>query len=444
MAANCKHWKKGPIAGFGLCALGVFEMPSMGVCRNCKKREEVHPVTDLILKNRQGAGDQVLLTAVARDLHAAHPQRFRVAVDCWGMELFQNSPHVVPIEQLGADAKRLTIEGFTPGEDQPHLVTQFVRNLSRQLDLPIETTRFSGDIHLSREERKSPHPFDGEPYWLAWFGGHHGMTTKWWNPDHAQKVVNHFKGKLLFVQAGASGHFHPTIDGAINRVGVSTMRDMVMLMYHAQGGISPVSFGMHLSAAVPTPTGGLPHRPHVVIAGGRESPMIFQYPNHTILHTIGRYRCCRGGACWKNLTTRHNKGVSADCEQVVTYESKVAGQRLSLAKCMTEGVTPHKVIDAIEGYLGAQQDHEAYQEQQKLEAFKRANVTRPACVGCEHHLGLTGLKLVAHCAHEKATRCCGDRKIGCVNLATGRCPVGKFEDGKLAAVEAAATERVEG
>jgi hypothetical protein len=272
-------------------------------------------MVDLVLKNRQGAGDQVLLTALVRDLHASHPQRYRTGVDCWGKELFDNNPLVTPAEQL-RDARLITVEGFEIGDDQPHLVGQFARNLSRQLGVAITPGKLGGDVRLSPEERGAPPPFDGEPYWLGWFGGHWGCTTKMWEPRHAQAVVDHFRGRLRFLQCGAQEHFHPEIPGAVQVVGKTPMRRMVQLMYHARGGVGPISFGMHLAAAVPTAPGSPLRRPYVVIAGGRETPSIFGYPNHTILSSIGHYRCCYGGACFANHSDT-TIGHKVDCQQPV-------------------------------------------------------------------------------------------------------------------------------
>ena len=65
-----------------------------------------------------------------------------------------------------------------------------------------------------------------------------------------KKVVDHFKGKIVFVQCGERSHFHPPLKGTVNLVGKTDMRQYVRLMYHAIGCVSPVTFGMHLCAAV--------------------------------------------------------------------------------------------------------------------------------------------------------------------------------------------------
>jgi ADP-heptose:LPS heptosyltransferase len=420
---NCKHWSPSNRPPIGLCAISAKDRPSPGACNACAKRDPASPIIDLILKNGQGAGDQVLLTAVVRDLHKTHPGRYRTAVDCWGTALFDSNPYVTPREQLSPNARQIVVEGFVASDDSPHLVTQFARSLSRKIDVHIDVLKLGGDVHLSRDERASAHPFDGEPYWLAWFGGHWGFTTKLWSETHAQAVVDHFRGKLRFVQVGASGHHHPKVSGATSLVGDTPMRRMVMLMYHAAGGIGPVSFGMHLSAAVPmAPTGlsSASRRPFIVLVGGREAPQVFLYPGHTAIGSIGRYRCCLSGACWKN-NSHPGAGRKVDCEQVVLSDG------LALARCMVEDVTPNRVIEAIELRLAAEADARASVHRQNEEAVAIAKTRRPVCAECPHLDHLSPGAMVVYCKSPKAHRCCGAPQAGAVSLSQQECPEGRWQ-----------------
>jgi hypothetical protein len=418
---NCKHWSLSDRPPIGLCAIGAKNRPSPGACFACAKRDPAVPYIDLILVNGQGAGDQVLLTAAVRDIHHTHPGKFRTAVQCWGRELFENNPYLTPIDKM-VKPRTIRCEGFMASDDASHLIYQVDRNLSRQLDVHMETKRCGGDIHLSLAERQSPHPFGGEPYWLAWFGGHYGFTTKIWSPRNAQAVVDHFRGRLRFVQVGAKGHFHPKIEGADYRVGDTPMRKMVLLMYHADGGIGPVSFGMHLAAAVPvSPRPGMPsRRPFVVLVGGREAPQVFQYPNHTAISSIGRMRCCQSGACWKN-NSQGGMSRPVDCEQTVADVPN-----LSLARCMVEDVTPGRVIEAIEMYLDAAEQAKAHARQAQDDAYRIADESRAVCATCDKLDRLSPAGLIAYCKSSKACVRCGQLGMsGAVNL-MGKCPEGKW------------------
>src|SRR5690606_10470166 len=93
---------------------------------------------------------------------------------------------------------------------------------------------------------------------------------------------------------------------------MTSIRQLVRLMYHADGAVSPISLLMHLAAAVPTPPGKPKSRPCVVIAGGREPPHWTAYPHHQFIHTVGALPCCDQGGCWKSRTRPLGDGDPKD------------------------------------------------------------------------------------------------------------------------------------
>jgi len=158
------------------------------------------------------------------------------------------------------------------------------------------------------EESEGP----ARPYWLFASGGKWDYTIKWWSADRYQQVVRHFQDRIDFVQVGESHHHHPTVEGVIDLRGRTTLRQLIRLMYHAQGAISAVSLLMHLAAAVEVKPGMPKNRPCVVIAGGREPPHFTAYPHHQFLHTVGALRCCDNGGCWKARTVPLGDGDQKD------------------------------------------------------------------------------------------------------------------------------------
>src|SRR6202034_3020797 len=131
-----------------------------------------------------------------------------------------------------------------------HFLHGYVQYLEEKLQLRIPVTRFHGDIHLSAEEKQFP--IDGAAsglgasFWIIVAGGKYDFTAKWWNPEWYQKVVNHFQGRIRFVQCGEEGHWHPRLHGVVDLVGKTMLRDFVRLMHHADGVLCPVTFAMHL------------------------------------------------------------------------------------------------------------------------------------------------------------------------------------------------------
>jgi ADP-heptose:LPS heptosyltransferase len=234
-----------------------------------------------------------------------------------------------------------------------HFLHGYAEYLSAQLGIQVPLTEFRGDIHVSDQEKQWMHQVEEQfgykgPFWVIIAGGKYDFTAKWWSPDFFQDVVSHFLGRVQFVQCGEAGHWHPPLKGVFDLVGKTTIRQFIRLIYHAQGVICPVTFAMHLAAAVPAGTSRL--RPCVVVAGGREPPHWEAYPGHQFLHTVGQLPCCATGGCWKSRCQPAGDGGNKDrqnmCERPVQVQPD-----LRIPQCMMM-IKPALVIDAIERSLG--------------------------------------------------------------------------------------------
>jgi ADP-heptose:LPS heptosyltransferase len=301
----------------------------------------------LLLQNDQEPGDILMLTAAVRDLHLSHPGQFKTAVKTPWPELWLHNPFVIPLEQMGEPDR--TYECADPlihfSNQRPyHFIHGFMQHLAWRLGVSIKPTEFRGDIHLSVEERSKPSPLLGPPYWIIVAGGKYDFTAKWWNPASYQRVVDHFCGKIRFVQCGAQDHWHPALSGVTNLIGKTSLREMVLLMYHADGLVCPVTFAMHLAAAVPLRPDQV-SRPCVVVAGGREPVQWEAYPGHQFLHTQGALECCATGGCWKSRCQPVGDGDAKDNDLCVK-PVKIANN-LIIPRCM-DLITPQRVIEAIE------------------------------------------------------------------------------------------------
>ena len=220
-------------------------------------------VQKLILKNFQSPGDILMLTAAVRDLHEAHPGEFVTDVRTSCPALWENNPHLTPIADDDPEAEHIQCEYpliHRSNQAPYHFIHGFIEFLNDRLGLRIKPNRFKGDIHISDEEKAWFSKVEEEkgsntPFWLFASGGKYDYTIKWWDAKRYQEVVDHFRGRIEFVQVGALHHYHPPIEGAVDLRGQTNLRHLVRLMYHAQGAISAVSLLMHLAAAVETRPG---------------------------------------------------------------------------------------------------------------------------------------------------------------------------------------------
>lgn len=307
----------------------------------------------LILTNHQSPGDLVMLTGAVRDLHRLHPGRFVTDVRTSCPDLWDHNPYLTPLDERDPGVEVIACEYpliHRSNQEPWHFLHGFTQWLGERLDVPLHPTAFKGDIHLSDEEK---HWFSqveemkgaATPFWLITSGGKTDYTIKWWDHARYQQVVDHFRGRIEFVQVGERHHRHAALDGVIDLRGETSLRQLVRLMYHAQGAVSAVSLLMHLAAAVEVRDDMPQHRPCVVVAGGREPPHWEAYPHHQFIHTVGALRCCDNGGCWKARTVPLGDGDEKDQPDQLCVD--VVGD---LPRCM-HLITAADVIRRIEWYF---------------------------------------------------------------------------------------------
>ena len=294
-----------------------------------------------------------MLTAAVRDLHRCHPNEFVTDVRTSCPDLWHHNPHLTPLDEHDPDVTMVDCHYpliHRSNQEPRHFLDGFVEYLNEQLGLRIRTTEFRGDLYISQAEKDWFREIEDRegaslPFWLFASGGKFDFTAKWWAADRYQQVVDHFRGRIQFVQVGEDHHHHPAIDGVVDLRGQTTLRQLVRLMYHAQGSISAVSLLMHLAAAVEVKPGMPLNRPCVVVAGGREPPHFTAYPHHQFIHTVGALRCCDNGGCWKSRTLPLGDGDVNDRPDALCVD--VVG---SLPRCM-DLIGPQDVINRIEYYF---------------------------------------------------------------------------------------------
>ncbi|MEK7675654.1 MAG: glycosyltransferase family 9 protein [Verrucomicrobiota bacterium] len=307
----------------------------------------------LILKNSFSPGDIVMLTAAVRDLHLGYPDQFLTDVRTSCPQLWEHNPYLTPlsdddpaVEAIDCEYPLINRCNLAPY----HCIHGFIEFLNDRLGLNIKPTVFRGDIHLSAQEKlwfSQVHELTGEdtPFWMVVTGGKFDTTVKWWAAQRYQEVIDHFRGRMLFVQVGDPRHYHPKLDGVIDLRGKTDLRQLVRLVYHAQGVLCPVTALMHLAAAVEVKGGPPGSRPGVMVAGGREPVHWEAYPNHQFIHTLGALRCCDQGGCWRSRTVPLGDGDERDQPEHLCVD--VAGE---LPRCM-DLITAAEVIRRIELYF---------------------------------------------------------------------------------------------
>jgi len=322
-------------------------------------------VRKVIFKNHQAPGDIVMMTAAIRDLHINFPGQFVTGVDTNSMSIWESNPYITKLKESdpGVEVFQAEYPLIQQSNQGPyHFSEGFTEHFEELLGVRIKKRIGRGHIVIGpneevwgRTERASLFsPYGHGPdvhYWILNAGYKNDFTAKMWPKERYQKVVDHFAGRIVFVQIGHSAHNHPDLNGVINVVGKTDDRMLIRLVWASSGVLTPCSYPMTLAAAIPVRPGtcnGRSDRPCVVVAGGREPSHWQAYVSHQFIHTCGALPCCDGGGCWKSRIKPIGDGDEKDeknmCNYVVDSEEGV-----ELPYCM-DMITSDEVIRRIEMY----------------------------------------------------------------------------------------------
>lgn len=310
---------------------------------------------NLILSSPHSPGDIAMMSAAIRDLHNTYPGEYKTDVDSPCNEIYEGNPYITKLDKNAPDVAFLRMHYpliHDSNEGSYHFIHGYRKYLEECIGRPIKQGKMKPDIHIREEEKLwlsavEEVTKDKRPFWIIDAGYKNDFTAKAWSFDRYQSVVNHFKDRIQFVQIGHKDHNHPKLKGVIDMVGQTDIRQLIRLVYHSVGVLTPVSFPMVLAAGVPMANPKLKNRACVVLSGGREPVQWQMYPNHQFLHTCGTMPCCDNGGCWKSRVVPIGDGDEKDKSNLCLFPVNLSSQWI--ARCM-EVITTDDVIRSIERY----------------------------------------------------------------------------------------------
>lgn len=307
-------------------------------------------------------GDELVLTAMVRDVKLQYGDSVEIEVLGRFPAVWRGNPYITNLENVPNVTRLRPRERFEIGKMQEtgeriHYIRAYHRQFERMTGMPVPCRFSKPDLHLSGRERATP-LVDGR-YWVVVPGGKSDITVKIWSHDRWQQVINRLRPwGLRFVQEGSKkpGCIHPPMEGVLNLVGETSIRDMMINIFHAEGVICGTSLPMHIAGAL--------GKPCVVIGGGREEPWWEGYTNrfgafgehadpvrveHRFLHTLSQLSCCEKKGCWKRrVIPIDDPRTRAKYNKSLCHLPVMEGTQI-LPRCMQMIEVDH-VVEAVMSY----------------------------------------------------------------------------------------------
>lgn len=309
-------------------------------------REQHQKPFRLYLRNYQCPGDALVMTAALESLHRQYPGEYVVGVETTCQEIWQNNPGVSPVPAYQSQIIDMQYPAVhQAGSRHCHFMQGFCEYLGTKIGRPLPLLVNRPSLYLTDDEKNNPLEVvkDIGPYCVLNAGHKMDFTAKFGGSGLWQRVVDHFRGRLTFVQVGEANqyHLHKPLDGVLNLIGKTPKyRDFFRLVQHSVMGAGPVSFLLHVCGAL--------GRPYIALAGGREEITWEAYSTTQYLHTLGQLDCCREKSCWKSRTVPLGDGNVNDkslCKLPVIQDGE------NVPRCL-EMIGSDGVIRSIEQTLG--------------------------------------------------------------------------------------------
>jgi hypothetical protein len=318
----------------------------------------------IILKNHQSPGDLVMMAYAIKALHEQHPDKFITGVDTSCNEIFEGNPYITKLDSKDPSVQVLQMDYPTIHESNQkpvHFVNAFAKDLETKLakySIKLEPTEWQGAIFISEEEKgwhSQVHEILGfdPPFWVLGAGHKWDFVAKTWDFTRWQKIIDRFPD-IWFVQIGAKEHNHPMLTGKklINLIGKTDMRQLVRLIWHSFGVITPISLSMHLSYALePHPRYNRKSRGAIILSGGREPNHWQAAANQQFIHTCGMLPCSDLGGCWVSrlIPGQVGDGDEKDKENLCLYPIQLSSGQW-IAKCI-DMISADEVCLLIKKYM---------------------------------------------------------------------------------------------
>ena len=253
----------------------------------------------IILKQHQSPGDVLVFTATVKAIKETYPEwLIDVRTPC--MEIFEGNPRITHLDEKDSDVEIIGLVNDTEihrsGVSGIHYCQAFIREAEEKLGVTLKKDDMWPEIFIRDVEKTWINQVETEfgykgKFWLINAGYKPECPLKFY--PYWQEVAFLLRDHVQFVQIGSEGHVHEPLQGVFNLVGKTDLRQLIRLAYWSEGLVGPISFQMHLAAAL--------KKPAVVVAGNKEPVRWEMYPDHRYIAVNGCLKCSAYyDGCWKS------------------------------------------------------------------------------------------------------------------------------------------------
>ncbi len=303
-----------------------------------------------------GIGDDLLCTAMFRELRRRHQHKFWVTSKYSELYQYNQDIEVVvpPYHKLDIVLKWLGVKivcpwytNYNPAYDRDEPIPE-----QHIISVMCQKVGITGTITLrpylvlheneTRQGQVVPRQIAIQSSGLS---AKHAMNNKDWFIEGYQAVISSLKSKYNFVQLGSLTD--PPLEGALDLRGKTTLRQTAALLSRSLAFVGQVGFLMHLARAVDCRS--------VIVYGGRETPAQSGYPCNENL-----YSAVSCSPCWRLNTCPYDK----ECMQMISAVDVVSAIETQVEKygtplaCDTDTITQEQIERNVERYEEAVKAHQ--------------------------------------------------------------------------------------
>jgi hypothetical protein len=282
-----------------------------------------YPPPRLVLAYYGGIGDDLLLTALLRELRrrdyrgvwvmTQHPELFAHVGDA-DVVVPWNWEYEPWVRALGWNYLRPRYTRYLPEEDRDIPPARHIISVMCEQAGVVGPVALRPYLTLTDAERARGARVERQVVvQSAGVSKVQAMRTKQWYPERFQQVVDLLRDQYNFVQVGVPSD--PPLDGVLDLRGQTSVRETAALLSQSLTFISQVGLLMHLGRAV--------DRRGVIVYGGRETPAQSGYTAHENL-----YSPVPCSPCWRQRTCPYD----VMCMQQITAEDAAAAVERQAAR----------------------------------------------------------------------------------------------------------------